>query len=76
MAALNRSIGVVGAGIQGRIYLGIGSTRDGSAIHVIANHVGRGAGIPAQSDAVGYGSDSASGQGLKDRSVGSIAGKT
>ena len=40
MSALNRGVGVVGAGIQGRIYLGIRSTRDRPTIHVIANHTG------------------------------------
>ena len=76
VSALNRGIGVVGAGSQGRVYLGIRSTRDGSAIHVIANNTGRGACIPAQSDTVCYGSGSTSGQGLKGWSSGSIAGKT
>jgi len=76
MAVLNRGVGVVCAGGQGRVYLAIRSTGDGSAIHVITNHIGRGACIPAQRDTVCYGSGSTSGQGLKGWSSGSIAGKT
>ena len=51
-SALNRGVSVVGAGIQSRVYLGIRSTGDGSAINVITNHIGRGACIPAQRDTV------------------------
>ena len=76
VSALNRGVGVVCAGIQGRVYLGIRSTRDGSAIHVIAHHIGRGACIPVQSDTVGWGGGSTSAQGLKSWSIGSITGKT
>ncbi len=52
VSALNRGVHIVCAGIEGRVYLGIRSTRDSSAIHVIAHHIARGACIPVQSDAV------------------------